>query len=1174
MRLWQAAGALASLVLTISASSSPGLLTSIPAGEDLIDACEVEATSRCRAGQRLFQLHFGERVASNNAKLSPGALAERDDARTTHEVATRQHRQPIADQAKVKKLRRQEADEKAASLEATAHGPPLVRALALVCMALCVTMFVVVLHYDSKYHRKLSRSAASFAKCCSSHSLRCDSADDVVGACPNLPELKDLMQLAKIGGIVPLIENSAKVHRGRAALIDNADGSVTTYEDLIATVRALSQQLRNAGVDDGDIIALLFKPSKMLIVAALAVMDAGAIWLPLDADSPTARLRQLLELAGARLGLGFKPWDGIVDPPICSLGPDCLLNCGPDLTLSALPAMANCPAGSAAVFFTSGSTGTPKGVIYGRETILHGVVSMSWLCSMNSKSVSLLKTPPYWAVIEYEMFPALVTGGTVVCDSHCQTDSSRLSRILMDRRITVLMTSDQVLRLLIQGAWKGNNQDLLPSIPKSLAHVVNVGGPLSLETCADVSALMPHVLVHNIYGCTESACTQWTYMPGIPSGTIKRAPAGRPQPGSEVYIVDGNLRPVPQGEEGEICFGGAYLSYGYLGDHKLTEARFVQAPRRRERMYRTGDVGRWIADPASTDELVLEVIGRVDRQLNLRGVRVAPEEIEAVLLQAPGAQEAAVVAASNSIVAYVQGKNASLSGAARELCSQKLASSMRPVLIRQVASLPLLRNGKVDLAALARRAADDLKQDMVEAVDSLGMMQRVTKDQVTEFHTLAAARGLATAANLLWHWYWVFPVGEAGPRWQGPSQQDLDKSIPSTWLQILLSGFLGYEWTTQVFIMASAYTERKTAEQGRTMYPRQELFTILLYLALWWPVANLFSAVQSGLGNTYIKCSLEAFLSFRWYLAVYLLCRLLHRYVLVPLEESFASVPEITAHVGRAFFAGSWWLLQLAYGGGNFNLCPGLDPNGYAFKVAEFVWPLTLKPTATQTYCSAFFHPWLFSSLALYVSAWFYGPSLVAWVKETSWLRRLGPLPMPWTASFFALVLLLGHPPVRDYLDTFQDIFYWISCFYSVLLFMALAQWSDGPWLRRTGLAWSGHASLGTYCFHMYFLCNQYCADPAGPDRPLVVCDRGMLFFSYKNERIIPSPVEMMQMLVPYGGLVQLLVLLAYFFGFTLFVGMPLQFACLKIYSWIEQSILQIVDVWKGSNKSFQPVRL
>ena len=171
-----------------------------------------------------------------------------------------------------------------------------------------------------------------------------------------------------------------------------------------------------------------------------------------------------------------------------------------------------------------------------------------------------------------------------------------------------------------------------------LAHAVNVGGALPLEVCASVQAVLPQTRIHNLYGCTECACTQWTYEGA--AGDAGNAPAGVPQAEVQVCVVDGDFQPLAAGRVGEVCIGSRFNSLGYLGDRALTSDRFVSIGdhlHHSHRFYRTGDLGCFVEEACGSGDarLVLRITGRADRQLNISGVRVARSEEHTSELQSP-----------------------------------------------------------------------------------------------------------------------------------------------------------------------------------------------------------------------------------------------------------------------------------------------------------------------------------------------------------------------------------------------------------------------------------------------------------------------------------------------------------------------------------------------------------
>jgi len=482
---------------------------------------------------------------------------------------------------------------------------------------------------------------------------------------------------------------------------------------------------------------------------------AGAGYLPVDPEAPFARKKHLLKDSDA---IALIASEEIQDCQELASSEGLLLLLADPSSLSFVASPQNHvesfpqpprpgpgPTSSslAMLMYTSGTSGVPKGIIYDHRHLLHGTWFWAEMHQMNEKSVQLLKSPYFWAVMEWEFFPALLRGGSVVVaspDGHKQPEY--MADVIRRFQVNLLMITPSVLELMLD--VHQTQADLAPL--QSLQQITTVGEAFP-SNLANRLVGMPDIsaTVRNVYGASESSCTVYT----VPRAGVdlsifpKRVPAGFPQEHAELYIMavgEVPLRLVNPGEAGEICFGGV-VAAGYFKLPQLTEEKFVKT--QFGRLYKTGDLGRW-------NNGCLEVTGRIDRQVKVRGVRVDPEEIEAVLrnyqtvktsdVKAPTTSpvaQVAVVASSepSELVAFVVPRaNSELDAEDLKIhCRATLAPAYLPkhVLVRK--SLPALANGKVNLMAL-QKAADEvvdlLGAETVE--DSLGRMKSLSKDALME----------------------------------------------------------------------------------------------------------------------------------------------------------------------------------------------------------------------------------------------------------------------------------------------------------------------------------------------------------------------------------------------------------------------------------------------------------
>jgi amino acid adenylation domain-containing protein len=493
---------------------------------------------------------------------------------------------------------------------------------------------------------------------------------------------------------------AAQVARDPARVAVTCNGEQVTYQQLSARAKQLAQRLRRHGTGPDRLVGLCASRSLELVVGILGILESGAAYLPLDPDVPPSRLAFMLEDADAvavvtqralaerlpevdvpRLYLdGFEESDGVAAE-------------GQDVN----QAVGIQPQHLAYVIYTSGSTGQPKGVM-----VTHANVTRLFAATWPEFHFS---TDDVWTLFHsvafdfsvWELWGALLFGGRlVIVPHHISRDPVAFYDLLEAEGVTILNQTPSAFRQLIPVAQRMGGR--LP-----LRLVIFGGEALDLPTLRPWFDLYgdqrPRLI--NMYGITETT-VHVTWCPLRSSDTQSTASLiGRPLADLDVYLLDGQGRPVPQGVAGEIYVGGAGLARGYLNRPALSEERFIEQDvfGQRLRLYRSGDMARWGANGN------LAYLGRIDHQIKLRGFRIELGEIESTLSQHPEVREAVVVARGLApqqyLVACLVLKHQEVtSEELRQWLATRLPNYMIPTHLIVLDSLPLTVNGKVDQQAL------------------------------------------------------------------------------------------------------------------------------------------------------------------------------------------------------------------------------------------------------------------------------------------------------------------------------------------------------------------------------------------------------------------------------------------------------------------------------------------
>ncbi|MEP7308964.1 MAG: amino acid adenylation domain-containing protein [Acidobacteriota bacterium] len=531
-----------------------------------------------------------------------------------------------------------------------------------------------------------------------------------------------------------------------------------TYADLNLRANQLAHYLRARGVGPEVVVGVCLQRSVDLVVALLAIVKAGAAYLPLDPTYPPDRLEFMLADARALVVIGERqsPVGAAVAGAAAFVDP---AEVGADLrdAPTSNPDVAIDLDDAAYVIYTSGSTGTPKGVISTHRGIANRLLWMQAAYAIDVNDRVVQKTPFTFDVSVWEFFWPLMTGAALVVarpDGH--RDPRYLADLIVEQAVTTVHFVPSMLELFLEEP---------ASIGcRGLKRIICSGEALGRGLQARCRARLPAAL-HNLYGPTEASVdvTAWACEQ---TGTRSVVPIGHPIANTRMYIVDDRFEPVPIGVPGELLIAGDGLARGYLNRPEITAERFVPDPFAVEagaRVYRTGDVARFSADGA------IEFIGRRDHQIKLRGFRVELGEIEAALQRCEDVQRAAVVlregpADMPALVAYVVPAPAAAiePERLRDALRRSLPDYMVPSAFVALDALPLTTSGKLDRARLPAPAAHVSKvaeapRDEVEARlmaiwrDALGCSTIGVDDHFFELggHSMLAVRVLASVREAL-----------------------------------------------------------------------------------------------------------------------------------------------------------------------------------------------------------------------------------------------------------------------------------------------------------------------------------------------------------------------------------------------------------------------------------------
>jgi len=471
---------------------------------------------------------------------------------------------------------------------------------------------------------------------------------------------------------------------------------VLSYRELSERVSSLACKLVELGAQPNQLVAVVMEKGWEQVVATLAVMQSGAAYLPISAETPNSRLRDLLEDSQARVALTQSWHDQRIE------WPEFVTRIAVDLedsqTTNEPPLQVARSADDLAyVIYTSGSTGKPKGVMISHRGAVNTILDINRRFEIQPTDRALALSSLSFDLSVYDIFGVLAAGATVVIPEPTATrDPALLSKVARDERITIWNSVPALMELMVNyEESRGEN------LPESLRLVMLSGDWIPVTLPGRVKSLSKDAKIVSLGGATEVSI--WSIVhpvetvdPGARSITY-----GRPLTNQSFHVLDESLNARPIWTPGQLYIGGKGLALGYWRDEEKTRRSFIVHPQTGERLYKTGDLGRYLPNGE------IEFLGREDTQVKIRGHRVELGEIEASLARHPLVSAGALVAieaarGDRRLVAFVvpQAGSEPSSSEIRAFLKDRLPDYMLPASIVFVDSLPLTSNGKVDRKCL------------------------------------------------------------------------------------------------------------------------------------------------------------------------------------------------------------------------------------------------------------------------------------------------------------------------------------------------------------------------------------------------------------------------------------------------------------------------------------------
>lgn len=631
----------------------------------------------------------------------------------------------------------------------------------------------------------------------------------------------------------------------RSALLDPTQQVSLTYIELALRMNLVAKYLLELRAGVGHRIAIATDWNVANVVALLGTIASGSVAFPIDLEWPQQRQIECLNFARVKAIVRDNSPMTLV---FVHHTPMVFLDCASGRLLNGTESLSGpierlcLPTSSPALAsWSSGTTGSPKAVIYNHNSLVLGCNTFVNLCNMGQSTVSVA-----WPTIEWHLYACLSAGGeTVLATSNRRFDAIYIAELTKVLKVTTLSVTPFLLDLLME--------EFVISRPESLLQVASIGAPLPMACVRRFHRICPGARLHNLYGTNETGSCVWTST-SDPSPSSVNAPVGYPMSNVAVVLIDERgVVVTKENVKGEVCFGATLQEYW---DHSSVSLKELEAKVFRHvepygRLYFTGDLGFW--GPHG-----LEVLGRLDRQLLINGIRLEPGEVEAAALaSSAGLQDAVCVLASNStpsgLVLFVTPETVDTELVRVALLRAK-PSYMVPSKIVALDAIPQLANGKVDFTALEDRAYDEHQSSHREIRDSVGVCMKASRDLLLTCRVVWCGYGIGIMSIILKNWLNCLPSGYC-----------TRTTKVAFWLQYFVRFVLAADYGLYLFVVGGACLER--LRSTHLFLGKRELVCLTVFFLMGWPLTNAMMVIE-GVEKAFVSMH-------RWYLAMYLCARVI-----------------------------------------------------------------------------------------------------------------------------------------------------------------------------------------------------------------------------------------------------------------------------------------------------------